>query len=86
MDDFVRLGGKMFGIYEGFINKENFRVSPFEKIIEHLFVFKTKYEEGNHLMVDLLKLSINSFYGLPLRKDIDEEYILRSEKCFVRKR
>ena len=81
------MGGKIFGNYEGFVNKENFRVSPFENFIEHLFVLKTKYEEGgNHLMVDFIKLSINSLYGPSLRKDIDQENIIRSEKWFVRKR
>ena len=78
------MGGKVCNIYDGIIYKGNFKVSPFEKVIEYLFKLKIKNEkEGNDLMVDLLKLYKNSLNRRSIRKDIDEEYIIRPEKRLV---
>ena len=54
-----------------------------KKIIENLVNPKLKYEEeGNVLMVDPVKLWMNSLYGQSIRKDIDDQYCIRSEKWF----
>ena len=74
------MGGKICSIYEGIVYRENIRVSPFEKSIEYPFNLKLKYEEeGNDLMVYLIKLTMNSLFALSIREDIDEDYIIRSE-------
>ena len=84
IDEIVKMGGKMCNIYEGAIYEENLNVSPFRKDIEHLYNLNLKYEEGNDFMVDLIKWSMNSLYEQSIRKDIDEEYILRSENWLVK--
>ena len=63
-----------------------FKVLPFRKVIEHLCNLKLKYEEeGNDLMIDLLKSSMISLYGQWIRNDIDEEYIIISESWILKK-
>ena len=56
------------------------------KVIAYLFNPELKYEEeGNAIMVDVMKLTKNSLYGQSIRKDIDEEYIIRPENWFLKK-
>ena len=38
--EIVKIGGKVIRIYEGVIYRENFKISPFKKVIEKLFVFR----------------------------------------------
>ena len=78
------MGGKKSNIYEGIIYKANFKNSPYKKVVEHLIDPNLKYEEGNDLMVDLIKLYMSLLYGQSIRKDIDEEYIIRSENWLVK--
>ena len=76
----VKIGGKVTQIYEGVIYRENFQVSPFEKIIDELFALRKKYkDEGNDVMQLLVKLIMNALYGEFLRKDILESYQCKSE-------
>ena len=37
IQDFVEIGGKVFEIYEGVIYRENFKLSPFKKVIDKVF-------------------------------------------------
>ena len=61
--EIVRIG-KVVEIYEGVINRENFKISLFRKVIEQFFAFREKYkDEGNGLMHILVILIMNSFYG-----------------------
>ena len=76
----VKIGGKVVEIYEGVIYRENFKVSPFRKGIEELFALRQKYkDEKNDLMQGLVKLIMNSLYGVQIRKDINESYYCKSE-------
>ena len=82
--EIVKIGGKVFQIYEGLIYRENFKVSLFEKIIDELFALRKKYEdEGNDVMHLLVKLIMNAPYGEFLRKDILESYQCKSEMWMV---
>ena len=70
--EIVEIGGRVIEIYEGDIYRENFKISPFGKVIEKLFALTQKYEdEHNDLMQKLVKLIMNSLYGVQIRKDID---------------
>ena len=40
----VKLGGRVIEIYEGVIFRENFKTSPFKKVIEKLFALRQKYK------------------------------------------
>ena len=61
IQEIVKIGGKVIEIYEGVIYKENFKVSPFRKVIDKLFALRQKYkEEGNDVMQLLVKLLMNS--------------------------
>ena len=80
IEEIVKIGGKVIQIYEGVIYRENFKVSPFEKIIDELFALRKKYkDEGNDGMQLLVKLIMNALYGEFLRKDILESYECKSE-------
>ena len=73
---------KVIEIYEGDIYRENYKVSPFRKVIDEIFELRQKYkEENNEVMQLLVKLFMNSLYGELLRKDILESYQCKSEMC-----
>ena len=76
----VRVGGKVIQIYEVVIYRENFKISPFRKTIEKLFALRQKYkDEKNDLMQGLIKLNMNSLYGVQIRRDINESYYCKTE-------
>ena len=80
IQEIVEIGRKVVEIYEGIIYRENFKVSPFRKVIEKLFALRQKYkDEKNDLMQGLVKLIMNSLYGVQIRKDINESYSCKSE-------
>ena len=75
-----KIGGKVIQIYEGVIYRENFKVSPFRKVIDKLFAFRQKYkDENNDVMQLLVKLLMNSLYGENIRKDTEEKFYCKSE-------
>ena len=76
----VKLGGKVIRIYKGVFYREHFKVSPFKKVIEKFFVPKTKTRrQKNVLKQGLVKLKTNSFYGVQIRKVINESNYCISE-------
>ena len=80
IQEIVKIGGKVIQIYEGVIYRENFKVSPFEKIIDDLFPSGKNYkDEGNDVMQLLVKLIMNALYSEFLRKDFLESYQFKSE-------
>ena len=73
--EILKIGGRVIEIYEAVIYKENFKVSPFRKVIEKLFTLRRKYkDEHKGSMQGLIKLIMNSLYGVQIRKDIDQSY------------
>ena len=69
---------KMIQIYEGAFYPDNFKNTPFEKVIKKLFASRKKYkEERNDLMQVLVKLMMNGLEGVQIRKDIFEFYICK---------
>ena len=80
IQEIVKIGGKVVEIFEGIIYRENFKVSPFRKVIDILFKLRQKYkDEGNDVMQLLVKLLMNSLYGEQIRKDIEEKFACKSE-------
>ena len=80
IQEIVKIGGKVIEIYEGVIYRENFKVSPFRKVIDILFKLRKKYkDENNDVMQLLVKLLMNSLYGENIRKDIEEKFLCKSE-------
>ena len=76
----VKVGGKVIEIYEEVINRENFKVSPFRKVIDNLFASRQKYkDENNEVMQLLVKLLMNSLHGEQIRKYIEEKFACESE-------
>ena len=60
--------------------KKNFRISPFKKVLEKLFALTKKYEdEHNDVMQGLVKLIMNSLYGVRIRNVIIEYYKGKSQ-------
>ena len=80
IQEIVKSGGKVIEIYEGVIYRENFKKFPFRKVIGKLFAFRQKYkDEHNDLLQGLLKLIMNSLYGVQKRKDIDQSHKCKSQ-------
>ena len=78
--EIVKIGGNIIEIYEGVIYRENFKISPFRKVIEKLFALRQKYkDEHNDLMQKLGKVILFSLYGVQIRKDIDQSYKCKSQ-------
>ena len=80
IQEIVKIGGKVVEIYEGVIYRENFKVSPFRRVVDILFKLRQKYkDENNEVMQLLVKLLMNSLYGEQIRKDIEEKFACKSE-------
>ena len=80
IQEIIKIGGKVIEIYEGVIYGENFKVSPFRKVIDKLFALRQKYkDERDDVMQLLVKLLMNSLYGENIRKDIEEKFACKSE-------
>ena len=78
--EIVKTGGEKTGNYVGVIYREHFKISPFRKVIEKFFALRKKYkDDGNDLMQILVKLFLNSFYGVQIQKDIYQFYKCKSE-------
>ena len=80
IQEIVKIGGEVIEISEGVIYRENYKQSPFKKVIDKLLELRQKYkDESIELMQLLVKLTMNSLYGEFLRKDILESYQCKSE-------
>ena len=80
IQEIVKIGGRVIQIYEGVIYRENFKISFFRKVIEKLFALRQKYkDEKNDFVQGLVKLIMNSLYGVQIRKDITESYYCKSK-------
>ena len=80
IQEIVKIGGKVIEIYECVIYRENFRISPFRKVIEKFSALGQNYkDEKSDLMQRLVKLIINSLYGVQRRRDINESYYCKTE-------
>ena len=80
IQEIVKIGGGVSEIFEGVIYRENFKVSPFRKVIDKLFALRQKYkDEINNVMQLLVKLLMNSLYVENIRKDIEEKFACKSE-------
>ena len=81
IQEIVKIGEKVIEIYEGVIYRENFKISPFKKVIDKLFELRRKYKQENNDDKQLLvKIIMNSLYGEQIRKDIEESYQSKSER------
>ena len=78
--EIVKNGEGVIEIYEGVFYREDFKISPFRKVIEKLLALRQKYkDEHKDLMQGLVKLIMNSLYGVQIRKDIDQSYKCKSQ-------
>ena len=53
IQEIVKIGGKVIEIYGGKIYRENFKVSPFRKVIDKLFALRQKYKDKNNDVMHL---------------------------------
>ena len=78
--EIVEMGGKVIEIYQGVTYRDNFEISPFRKVIEKLFALRQKYKDQKiDFLQGLVKLIINSLYGVQIRKDLNESYYCKTE-------
>ena len=81
IEENVKIGGKVIRFYEGVVYGENFKISPFRKIIKKLFASTQKHKhEDNDLMQSLVKLNLTLPYGVQIRKGNNESYNCKSEQ------
>ena len=45
VQEIVKIGGRVIKIYQGVIYRENFKISPFRRVIEKLFALRKKYKD-----------------------------------------
>ena len=45
IQEIAKIRGKAIRIYEGVIYRENFKISPFRKVIENLFALRQKFKD-----------------------------------------
>ena len=84
IQELVKIGGKVIDFYEGFIYRENFKVSPFTKNNDNLFALGQTYEdEKNDVMQLWVKLLMRILYGEQTRKDIEEEFTCKLKYWMV---
>ena len=75
IQEIENFGGKVVEIYEGVIYRENFKIIAFRKVIEKLYGVRQKYKTKHYdLMQKIVKLIMNSLYGVQIRRDIDQSY------------
>ena len=71
IQEIVKIGGRVIETYESVTCRENFKVSPFVKVIDKLFALGQKYkDENNDVMQLLVKLLLTSLYEEIIRNDI----------------
>ena len=74
----------MIETYEGVLYREQFKVSPFEKVNDKLVELRQKYkDENNDVMQLLVKLIMNSLYGEQIRNDNEDSYHCKSEHWMI---
>ena len=49
--EIVKIGGKVIEIYQGVICRENFKLSPFRKVIEQLFSLRQNYKDEHNDLI-----------------------------------
>ena len=80
IQEIVKLGAKVIQTYEGVIYRENFKISPFRKVIEKLFALRQKYKDAkNDSILGLVKFIMTSLFGVQIGRDINESYYCKSE-------
>ena len=80
IQEIVKIGGEVIEFYEGVIYRENFKVSPFRKVVDKLFALRQNYQDENNEVMQLqVKLLMNSLDGEQIRKDIEEKFACKSE-------
>ena len=63
IQEVVKIGGRVFEIYEGDKYRENFNINPVEKVITNVFALRQKYrKENNEVMQLLVKLIMNALF------------------------
>ena len=78
--EIVKTGGRVIDTYKSVSYQENFKISPFGEVIEKLFALRQKYKvEHGDLLQGLVKLIMNSLYGVQIRKDVDHSYKCESQ-------
>ena len=78
--EIVKIGVKVIEIYESVLYRDNFKINPFEKVIDKLFALRQKHKKENNEVVQLmLKLILNALYGEFLREEFLESYQCKSE-------
>ena len=48
--EIVKIGGRVVEVYEGVIYQQNFKVTPFRKVIEKLFALRKKYKKTKKMI------------------------------------
>ena len=80
ISEILKKGEKVVCNYENVFYQENFKLSPFRKIIEKLFIVRQENKDKkNYLMQGLVKLIMNSLYGVQIRRDINKSYYCKSK-------
>ena len=50
IQEIVKIGGKVTEIFEGVIYRQNFKISPFRKVIDKLFALRQNHKEKKMML------------------------------------
>ena len=80
--EIVKKGGNIIETNEGVFYRENFKISPFRKVIEKIIASRKSYkDEHNDLLIFLL---MNSLYSVQIRREIDQSCKCKSQHWMER--
>ena len=80
VQEIVEIGRKIMERYEGVVYRKSFKISPLRKVIEKLLTVGQNYkDEKIDLMQRLVKVIMNSLYGVQKGKNINETYFCQSD-------
>ena len=85
IQEIAKVGVKVFEIYEGVIYRNNFKVSPFKKVIGKLFASSQKNkDENNDVRQVLVKAILNGLFGEQIQKKTWKKNLCVSQNagCF----
>ena len=73
---FLKWVGKLLKLTGCYLSR-NFKIPPFNKIIDKVFTSRQKYEDKSRVQ-GLVILTMNILYGIQRRKDINEFFKSKS--------
>ena len=80
IQEIVKVGGEVIQIYEGAIYRENFKISPFRKVIDNIFALRQNNKDEKNVVIQLLVKLLMNFYTEKTYAKILKKNLLVNQK------